>query len=420
MANASGIKAGQAYVELVTDDKTAEGLARAQERFARLGTTGLKIGGAIMAAKAAAAALNLVSAGIEGNWEKIEETVRGLPMGVGQFAGAAIDLFRTLEKPFKELKALQKDFKFDDATLKSWDHFGKLVRTARRDIETVGMSPEQRQRYDIEQTYTDRMEAIKTSRAAGGLSAGLAGAAGREADAARRAQLAEVEAEAGRTALKAEIALTDELARARADALDDELAKTMETLRLDEAARLRGAQKAGEDVLAIEALFAARRATVQRDHDRRLQADQVAARRQQLQEHYDAAMAEAERGLDLEERTAEEVARLRIEATQDGLDRELATIAHERAKALAEARALGIDVGGIEEKFGLMGQLARARNVEPAMALGGVGTFNPAAMAGLLTGTAMDRTAKATEDTAKNSRRILDEAQRGKIVFGAG
>ncbi|MGH7199792.1 MAG: hypothetical protein ACREJB_04260, partial [Planctomycetaceae bacterium] len=45
------------------------------------------------------------------------------------------------------------------------------------------------------------------------------------------------------------------------------------------------------------------------------------------------------------------------------------------------------------------------------------GTFNAAAVRGLSGGSAADRTARASEETAKNTKRILQEAQHGGLAF---
>jgi hypothetical protein len=45
------------------------------------------------------------------------------------------------------------------------------------------------------------------------------------------------------------------------------------------------------------------------------------------------------------------------------------------------------------------------------------GTFSAQAVAGMGAGSSMDRTAKATEETAKNTKKLLDEAQNGGLVF---
>lgn len=45
------------------------------------------------------------------------------------------------------------------------------------------------------------------------------------------------------------------------------------------------------------------------------------------------------------------------------------------------------------------------------------GTFNAAAVRGFGGGSAADRTAKATEETAKNTKRLLEQSQHGQLVF---
>jgi hypothetical protein len=45
------------------------------------------------------------------------------------------------------------------------------------------------------------------------------------------------------------------------------------------------------------------------------------------------------------------------------------------------------------------------------------GTFNAAAVRGFGGGSVADRTAKATEETAKNTKRLLEQSQHGKLVF---
>ncbi|HQL76536.1 MAG TPA: phage tail tape measure protein [Phycisphaerae bacterium] len=56
-------------------------------------------------------------------------------------------------------------------------------------------------------------------------------------------------------------------------------------------------------------------------------------------------------------------------------------------------------------------QLAQAK-------VGVGGTFNVSALLGLQAGNVEDRIAKASEQTAENTKRLLEEAQRGNLVFG--
>ncbi len=46
------------------------------------------------------------------------------------------------------------------------------------------------------------------------------------------------------------------------------------------------------------------------------------------------------------------------------------------------------------------------------------GTFNPLAAGGLGTGGPLERAARAGEETAKNTRKLVQQAQHGGLVFG--
>jgi len=54
---------------------------------------------------------------------------------------------------------------------------------------------------------------------------------------------------------------------------------------------------------------------------------------------------------------------------------------------------------------------------QQAAKVGVTGTFNAAALLGLQSGGADERTAKATEETAKNTKKLLDEARQGGLTF---
>jgi hypothetical protein len=55
--------------------------------------------------------------------------------------------------------------------------------------------------------------------------------------------------------------------------------------------------------------------------------------------------------------------------------------------------------------------------VRHAAKIGVTGTFNAASLLGLQAGGADDRIAKATEDTAKNTKRLVDKANTGGLTF---
>jgi len=71
------------------------------------------------------------------------------------------------------------------------------------------------------------------------------------------------------------------------------------------------------------------------------------------------------------------------------------------------------DLSGLQDAAELGGvELSRQ-----AAKIGVTGTFNAAALLGLQAGGAADRTAKATEETAKNTKKLLDKANTGGLAF---
>jgi len=108
---------------------------------------------------------------------------------------------------------------------------------------------------------------------------------------------------------------------------------------------------------------------------------------------------------------------------------DLAAARQEWQAALAEARgkreAAEADAG-LEGPGSPDDLLARARNAlagvgdqlaDQAEKVGAKGTFNAAALAGLQGGDAADRTAEAAEQTAENTRRLVQAAQNGGLTF---
>ena len=71
------------------------------------------------------------------------------------------------------------------------------------------------------------------------------------------------------------------------------------------------------------------------------------------------------------------------------------------------------DLSGLQDAAELGGmELSRQ-----AAKVGVTGTFNAAALLGLQSGDAADRTAKATEETAKNTKKLVDKANTGGLTF---
>ena len=86
----------------------------------------------------------------------------------------------------------------------------------------------------------------------------------------------------------------------------------------------------------------------------------------------------------------------------------IAEAAVKRRETAGDAPSIGRDeLTGMDD---LLSQLAEER-------ISTQGTFNAAAVRGFGGGSAADRTAKATEETAKNTKRLLEKSQHGQLVF---
>jgi len=120
-----------------------------------------------------------------------------------------------------------------------------------------------------------------------------------------------------------------------------------------------------------------------------------------------------------EKQLQSEIARLEIQRTLEGHDQKMALIDLEERAAFAAAIAAGADTSGIRKKFSLIRQIADAgRKVAKKAEIGATGTFSARALWGMGGGKAADRTAKATEETAKKVGKILSIQQAGGLVFG--
>ena len=129
----------------------------------------------------------------------------------------------------------------------------------------------------------------------------------------------------------------------------------------------------------------------QADEAKQRQTDEFAAKLQKNQAEIDAAKEELRQA-------REEAARKRAAAEAERP--EGPESADDKMAALAE-KLKGLGRGG----------LAAAGDATVR------GTFNAAALQGLMAGGAQDRTAKATEEVAKNTKKLLDEAKDGGVVF---
>ncbi|MCX7670053.1 MAG: hypothetical protein N2439_08270, partial [Anaerolineae bacterium] len=176
----------------------------------------------------------------------------------------------------------------------------------------------------------------------------------------------------------------------------------------------------------VDATLAALNEDFQREQEARQRdtAQQLAgiesARQQRLGE-IEAQRAGTLAALDEDRRRAHEDRQKRLGDELDQSAAALAAAQKEWADAVAEARKKGsaarsavpergrraeLDLAGLDEVID-----ATQRKVEAA------GTFNPFAIGGLGADSLSQRTAKASEEIAANTRRLLHEAQHGKLVF---
>lgn len=99
--------------------------------------------------------------------------------------------------------------------------------------------------------------------------------------------------------------------------------------------------------------------------------------------------------------------RLRIQKNLQGREQQLALIELDRQKALREAAKTGADVGLINEQFNLQQQIANRSATSDVFGQQSGGTFSAQAAALMGQGTAAERTAKSTEETARNTKQML-------------
>ena len=115
--------------------------------------------------------------------------------------------------------------------------------------------------------------------------------------------------------------------------------------------------------------------------------------------------AERQRQNDADLKAAEDAVDEAKRQWQKALD-EAARKRAELKETAAPGRIKGI---GDLEGFDFQGLAQRSISV--------VGTFNPLATAGLGTGSPLERAARAGEETAKNTRKLVQQAQRGNLAF---
>jgi hypothetical protein len=207
-----------------------------------------------------------------------------------------------------------------------------------------------------------------------------------------------------REALEQELAslnerLQNELHHLKINGIEDEYTREWQSIQATYDEKVRAAEKAGADIELIEMARRERLAQLDRKQDqkaaeeeKRWQAD-VGRSAEQMQDEIDRLTIENNKEL-----TAEEKAKQLMELRQ----------AHE-IRGLREA---GVDTDEnmrlLREKHALeAGQLLMAQNVPAAMRQTVAGTFNATMVGRMGGGNYAERTARATEKTAKNTEELL-------------
>ncbi|HUU90107.1 MAG TPA: phage tail tape measure protein [Phycisphaerae bacterium] len=149
--------------------------------------------------------------------------------------------------------------------------------------------------------------------------------------------------------------------------------------------------------------------------------------REHEQEQYEAGMAEISRAHQAKKRAMEEEARTRTAAAQAELDQARqewrAAIAEARRKR--EAREAADEgpgklkgpaslVGKVQDSLAGLGDTLK-KTAERTISV--TGTFSAMAVAGLGAGSVAERTAKATEETAQNTKKLVTETRVGGLTF---
>ena len=129
------------------------------------------------------------------------------------------------------------------------------------------------------------------------------------------------------------------------------------------------------------------------------------------------ARDKASERLSTEKNLQYEIEQLEIMRTKKGHDQRMALIGLEERRALEAADADGLALGLTVRKFSLMRALAEAGKEVAKVDVQSRGQFSSRALWGIGGGKAADRTAKATEETAKNVKQLLRLEQAGGLVF---
>ncbi|MEW6249205.1 MAG: phage tail tape measure protein [Planctomycetota bacterium] len=173
-------------------------------------------------------------------------------------------------------------------------------------------------------------------------------------------------------------------------------------------------QMADDDLASVNAEIDRQRdaALQAREAQRQAERDRAGATHEGALEQIGRQDEEAQRSLDQESDGRVRETQRQLEEARQALDDALAEARRKREAAEGEAprRPPGDPLAGLEDQLaGLGGALTRKLSV--------TGTFNAAAVAGLDGGGAAERTARASEQTAKHTKKLADAAATGRLTF---
>ena len=205
-----------------------------------------------------------------------------------------------------------------------------------------------------------------------------------------------------------------------------------EGLKKNEAQRVAADEQQAQQALArtrIESIkdeYQRRVALINETYDREIEAarkagdsqatlDAIEARRQE--ELSQAKAADDERRAERHRSIGQQIEDIGIEMSgKTGKDMEMAKLQAERRRALEDAAKGGYSTQDVAALFDAKAALIEHRYAKMGMQSTG-GIFNAANIQALSGGTAADRTAKATEATAKGVNKLVEAAAAGKLVF---
>ena len=176
-----------------------------------------------------------------------------------------------------------------------------------------------------------------------------------------------------------------ELGRLRLSMIEDEHMRALFLIDEEYAHRIQKAKEAGQDIATLEKLRAAEIAKINADYT---------GKREEEERRTAETAAELRKTID--EQTADEVARLRIEATTKGHEKEMALLALRQQKELREAKEAGANLALLQQKHALERQQLGLQNIAESTSRV-AGTFSGSAVAGLGAGNVQERIARAVE-----------------------